>query len=235
MTRRVARSKRQFVNMLLVASGASIVLLVADGLHNNSFYFTYLIWNLFLAWLPLLFAFWLVGVLKNKLWSSWEGIGVSALWLAFLPNSFYMVSDYIHLQEVSSRDLLYDSVMLTSFISTAVVLGICSLYMVHQEFMKRFSVRTCNIWLTAILLLCSFAIYIGRDLRWNSWDILTNPGGLIFDVSDRFLHPSQFPEMFLTTGIFLLLISVLYGTAWYAIAMIRNWPADRITGVETKR
>jgi uncharacterized membrane protein len=210
--------------MLLAASGASVVLLLADSLHNNSFYFAYLIWNLFLAWLPLLFAIWLVSVLKHKLWSSWEALGVSALWLAFLPNSFYMISDFIHLREVSEHDLLYDAVMLTSFISVAVVLGICSLYLVHKEIIKRFSARTSQVWLGATLLLCSFAIYLGRDLRWNSWDIVTNPGGLIFDVSDRLMHPAGYPEMFMTTGIFLLLITMLYALAWYAIRLIRTWP-----------
>jgi uncharacterized membrane protein len=213
----------QFGLMLLAASGASIVLLAADSLHNHSFYFAYLIWNLFLAWLPLIFAFWLVSILQRKLWSSWPAIGVSILWLAFLPNSFYMVSDYIHLREVSEHDLLYDAVMLTSFISVAVVLGICSVYLVHQEMIKRHSLRTCNLWLAGTLLLCSFAIYLGRDLRWNSWDLLTNPGGLLFDISDRFMHPASYPEMFLTTGIFLLLISMLYGLAWYAIRLIRGW------------
>lgn len=212
----------QFALMLVAATGASILLLVADGLHNHSFYFAYLIWNLFLAWLPLLFAWWLVSILKRKLWSSWEALGVSVLWFAFLPNSFYMVSDFIHLGEVSARNLLYDAVMLTSFISVAVVLGVCSLYLVHREVMKRFSTRTSLTWLGVTMLLCSFAIYLGRDLRWNSWDILTNPGGLLFDVSDRFIHPAAYPEMFLTTGVFLVLLSTFYGVAWSAVRLLRS-------------
>lgn len=225
MRRKRLNQVTQFALMLLAASGVSLVLLLADSLHNHSFYFAYLIWNLFLAWLPLVFAWWLVAVLRRKLWSSWEAIGVSVLWLAFLPNSFYMVSDYIHLREVSEHDLLFDAVMLTSFISVAVVLGVCSLYLVHREVMKRFSSITTNIWLGSTMLLCSFAIYLGRDLRWNSWDLLLNPGGLLFDVSDRLTHPAAYPEMFLTTGIFLLLMGMLYGLAWYGIRLIRTWPA----------
>jgi uncharacterized membrane protein len=212
----------QFALMLVVATGASILLLLADGLHNHSFYFAYLVWNLFLAWLPLVFAWWLVAILRRKLWSSWEALGVSVLWLAFLPNTFYMVSDFIHLGEVGKRDLLYDAAMLTSFISVAVVLGVSSLYLVHHEVRKRFLPRTSSLWLGITLLLCSFAIYLGRDLRWNSWDILTNPGGLLFDVSDRLIHPASYPDMFLTTGVFLLLTSTFYGLAWYTIQMIRG-------------
>lgn len=224
---KLSRSKptTQFLYMLLTATGASLLLFAADALHNHSLYWSYLIWNLFLAWVPLVFAWWLIKVLRHKLWSSWEALTASALWLAFLPNSFYMVSDYIHLQEVPQEDLLYDAVLLTSFISLAFILGVCSLYLVHQEFIKRFSLRSSNIWLALVLLLCSFGIYLGRDLRWNSWDILTNPGGLLFDISDRFMHPSAYPEMFLTTGIFLLLLGTFYGLAWYAARMIRAWPA----------
>jgi uncharacterized membrane protein len=222
----ITREEQRFVAMLGVATLVSLALFTIQALHAHTTYFTYLIWNLFLAWLPLVFAWWLVTVLRRKLWSSWEALGVSVLWLAFLPNSFYMVSDFIHLGEVSERDLLYDAVMLTSFISVAVVLGVCSLYLVHREVIRRFSTVTSTLWLAAAMLVCSFAIYLGRDLRWNSWDILTNPGGLLFDISDRFMHPSAYPDMFLTTGIFLLLMAMLYGVAWYAVRMIRSWPSS---------
>jgi uncharacterized membrane protein len=60
------------------------------------------------------------------------------------------------------------------------------------------------------LLLCSFAIYLGRDLRWNSWDILINPGSLLFDVSDRFLHPGAHPRTFVTTLTFFVLLGTFY-------------------------
>lgn len=210
------------MKMLLAATGASLLLFAADALHNRSAYFAYLIWNLFLAWLPLLFAWWLVAVLKRKLWSSWEALGVSALWLVFLPNSFYMVSDYIHLREVSEHNVLFDAVMLTSFITVAVVLGVSSLYLVHQEIIRRFSKQTSLTWLIVTMVLCSFAIYLGRDLRWNSWDVLANPGGLLFDVSERFMHPAAYPEMFLTTGIFLVLMGMFYGLGWYGVELAKS-------------
>ncbi len=61
-----------------------------------------------------------------------------------------------------------------------------------------------------IFLICSFAIYIGRDLRWNTWDVLLKPGGLLFDVSDRLLHPSVYPEMLTTTVTFFIFITGFY-------------------------
>jgi len=222
MKSRQFRPRTQFLQMLLVSTFASIVLFLIGAWRNHSWELAYLVWNLFLAWLPLLFAVWLVNVLRYKLWSSWEALLASFLWLLFLPNSFYMVSDFIHLGESPRVDILYDAVMFTSFIFVGVVLGLSSLYLVHQEFRKRFSIRSSTVWLGIIFLLCSFAIYLGRDLRWNSWDILTNPGGLVFDVSDRLLHPSAYRQMFVTTGTFLALISSMYGLTYKAIGLIRQ-------------
>jgi len=224
MTRRHPRT--QFVFTLLLASAISVLFFAYGAYRNRSAEFAYLIWNLFLAWLPLLFAVWLVRILQRKVWSSWEAMGVTALWLLFLPNSFYMVSDFIHLRDVQRVDVLYDAVMFTSFIFVGVILGITSLFLVHREFAKRFTRTGSTTWLAGVFLLCSFAIYLGRDLRWNSWDVLTNPGGLLFDVSDRFMHPRAYPQMFLTIAIFFLLIGTVYSLAWKAIQAISRTDAQ---------
>jgi len=219
------RPRTQFLLTLLLASFVSIALYLYGAWRNQSWEFGYLIWNLFLAWLPLLFAGWLVLILKRKRWSSWEGIGVSLLWVLFLPNSFYMVSDFIHLQEVARVDVLFDAVMFASFIFVGVALGMSSLYLVHLQFRRRFSNGDTLAWLAVIFLLCGFAIYLGRDLRWNSWDVLTNPGGLLFDVSDRILHPHAYPQMFLTTTTFAVLIANLYMLVYKAARLLH--PSNR--------
>lgn len=185
--------------------------------------YAYLIWNLFLAWLPLAFASRLMVVLRHKLWSSWEAMTLTVLWLIFLPNSFYMISDYIHLQEIQQPDaLLYNALMFTSFIYIGVILGCSSLYLIHVQIRRRLSASVSAWWIAVTLLLSSFAIYLGRDLRWNSWDVLTNPGGLLFDVSDRLLHPSAYPEMFITVVAFFALQVTMYGLAWRSIQLLRE-------------
>ncbi|HET6924951.1 MAG TPA: DUF1361 domain-containing protein, partial [Candidatus Saccharimonadales bacterium] len=181
----------------------------------------------FLAWLPLLLAAWLDVVLRKHRWTSWYGLIVSALWVLFLPNSFYMVSDFIHLQEVPRVDLLYDAVMFTSFIFVGLALGISSLYLVHRQFRRRFSQRLSAVFLCVVFALCGFAIYLGRDLRWNSWDVLTNPGGLLFDISDRILHPSAYSEMFLTITSFGVLIASMYALVYQAARLVRKLPEQQ--------
>lgn len=212
--------RSQFIAALGLSTLVSIGFFVYGAWLDKSIYYDYLIWNLFLAWLPLLFAYRLVIILQRKLWSSWEAMGVSVLWIVFLPNSFYMISDFIHLQDIQYH-LLYDALMFTSFIYIGVLLGFSSLYLVHLEMSKRFT-RTTTWWMISItLLICSFAIYLGRDLRWNSWDILTNPGGLLFDISVRVLHPAAYPEMILTIVPFFILLLSMYLLVWNSIRLIR--------------
>src|SRR5487761_1586084 len=203
--------RRQYVVSLGLASLVSVGFFAYGAWRHHSLVFDYFIWNLFLAWLPLVFASWLVATLKRKRWSSWEAMGVTFLWLIFLPNSFYMVSDFIHLQEVQPADALYDALLFTSFIYVGVLLGFSSLYMVHLELKRRFSAMVSAGLMALTLLTSSFAIYLGRDLRWNSWDVLTNPGGLLFDISDRLLHPAAYPDMLVTVSAFFVLLLTMYG------------------------
>ena len=82
--------RNQYILALGFSTLVSIGLFAYGAWRNHSLEFNYLLWNLMLAWLPLVFAVRLVSVLQRKLWSSWEALGWSLLWLLFLPNSFYM-------------------------------------------------------------------------------------------------------------------------------------------------
>ena len=133
-----------------------------------------------------------------------------------------MISDFIHLQDVQTVDVLYDDVMFTSFIYTGVLLGFSSLYLIHLHFKRRFSSPVAAWWIAFTLFICSVAVYVGRDLRWNSWDVLTNPGGLLFDISDRLLHPSGYPQMFVTIISFFVLLVSMYSLVWRGTRLLRQ-------------
>lgn len=217
------RSARvQYITALGISSLVSIGLFAFGAYRNHDTTYSYLIWNLFLAWLPLLFSMRLIMVLRNKLWSSWEALGLSILWVLFLPNSFYMISDFIHIQEFQHTDIVADALMFTSFIFTGVVLGFSSLYLVHLELKKRFTARMSAFWVALTLLASSIAIYIGRDLRWNSWDVVTNPGGLLFDISERAINPSSYPEMFVIALSFWVLLLSMYYLLWRGVQMVQQ-------------
>lgn len=205
-----------------VSSLASIGLLVVRALDGHSGSFSYLSWNLLLAWLALLIALWLERTLHRSLWSSWYALFLTLLWLVFLPNTFYMITDFIHIQEMSRVDLLYNVVMFSSFIFNGVIIGFLSVYVVHAELAKRLSSRAAFLIVETVLLLCSFAIYIGRELRWNTWDIVANPSSLLFDVSDRVINAREHPGAFSTTASFFVLLSTVYIMMWYMVRTARQ-------------
>lgn len=215
-------TRNQFVLALAVSTLVSVGLFSYGAWRNHSLAYGYLVWNLSLAWLPLIFAVRLVTLLRHKLWSSWEALAVSLLWLVFLPNSFYMISDFIHLQDVQRVDVLYDTLMFTSFIYTGVVLGFSSLYLVHLQLRRRLSARAAAGWVAITLFVCSTAVYAGRDLRWNSWDVLTNPGGILFDLSDRLQHLTAYPQMLVAIISFFVLLSSMYGLLWSGSRLLRS-------------
>jgi len=222
------RLKVRYVLALCLATAASIGLLLAEAISSHGFsgLYLYLLWNLFLAWIPFILSVWLVYMLHRKNWSSWGGLALSAGWLAFLPNSFYMISDFIHLPEVEPGQLLLSVVVFTSFIYTGVLLGLGSLYLIHTELNKRLSNRSSAFVVAILLLACSIAIYIGRDLRWNTWDVLANPAGMLFDLSERLLHPTQYPQALAVIVPFFVLLLSMYAVAWQTARLFAARPSD---------
>lgn len=210
-----------FVWSLLFLTAVSAGFFIVGALGNHSMTYWYLLWNLFLAWVPLMLAFLLLKTSRRQRWSSWPSIALTLLWLGFLPNSFYMVSDYIHLQDVQRVSLVYDVVMFTSFILTSLLLGFTSLYLVHRRLMEYLKPAGTWGWIGGILLLCSFAIYLGRDLRWNTWDIFFNPGGLLFDVSDQLLNPRAHTAAFTTTLTFFVFLGSVYIVVWRLVRTLQ--------------
>ena len=87
-----------------------------------------------------------------------------------------------------------------------------SLSAVQQLVQRRLDFGAGWAFATVALLLSSFGIYLGRYLRFNSWDILTNPLTLFFDIVNRVLHPFSFPGTWGVTLVFGLFLLVGYGT-----------------------
>lgn len=212
---------QKVVQALLLCNGVSIAFFCLRAFESGSTRYWFLIWNLFLAWVPLGFAWVLRQNLERYRWQSPSSLVLTFLWLGFLPNSFYVVSDFIHLKPTGEVSLLYDVVMFASFTFSAYVAGFLSLYMVHKELLKRLPSLNASGVVAGVLLACSFAIYLGRSLRWNTWDVLVNPAGLLFDVSDRIINPGAHPQAIVTTGTFFILLSTMYLVIWQFVSALR--------------
>jgi len=214
-----------FLWSLVALSGFAVALSLFRILGSQTIRYWFLMWNLFLAWLPLVFAWLLYKRTTLGLIWSWPNFVLFMLWLLFLPNAFYLVSDFIHLQSTGEIGLMYDIILFSTYAWCGFILGYCSLYLVHKKAVQRFKGK--GHWIVvASLFLSGFAIYLGRYLRWNSWDIITNPLGLIFDVSDRIVNPADHVLTFSATILFFIFLSVIYYVLWNAIKAVKNHPKE---------
>lgn len=192
----------------------SVLLLVVRMIVAGNTRFLFMIWNLALAWLPVLFALGFRKTLATRRLQSWQCLGLLALWLGFLPNSFYLMSDLVHLQSSGEVSILFDIAMMMSFIVNGLILGYISVYIVHNQLLKKLSDRTVLAVLGFVFMACGFAIYLGRYLRWNTWDIILNPAGLLFDVSERVVNPVLHIQTYIVTITFFVLLSSTYAVVY---------------------
>ena len=194
---------------ILLLKGAACItcaalFLVRVRLTGNN-YFEFMLWNLFLAVLPLVFA-----SLLPRTRSFSRALPVLAVWLLFFPNAPYVLTDLIPLRPHAAVPLWYDLVMLLAFALTALWIGFQSLHLVQSWIARHTNV--CIGWLVvvAIMPLTGFGIYLGRFLRWNSWDIVSRPLGMFRDMATMVIHPVRYSGVWSFTFAFSLLLMLAY-------------------------
>jgi uncharacterized membrane protein len=209
----LSRYGKRFLLAVGMLSVADLFFWVWRVILTGTTRYSFIPWNLLLAWLSLLFAVLLVRNLNNNRWLSWPNMGLSLLWLAFLPNTWYLLTDFVHINPIGEISQLYDIVLICLLVIIGFLLGFASLFLVHRELLKRFSPIRSYWLIEAVILVASFSIYVGRDLRWNSWDVITNPG-VIINVSDSIADPLGNPRVLNVTLLLFSLISLLYLAFW---------------------
>ncbi len=184
--------------------------------------YTFLVWNLFLAAVPLGVACWLSYVRQRMV-----GLGLLGGWLLFFPNAPYVITDFIHLSPYGRAPLWFDVLLLTSFALAALWLGLVSLHFVHEWIAWQFSPLAG--W-GVVLLTCplaGFGVYLGRFGRWNSWDVLHRPVALLADVVAQLTTPEDAVRVGAVTLGFGGLLVVAY-LIWWAHGCVhgtgRGWP-----------
>lgn len=210
------------IEALIISNFVSLLLFFVRVWGAESFRFWFLFWNLLLGAVPLLFAGLLLKGLRRWRWLSWQNLGLSFLWLGFLPNSFYILTDLMHIHMTGEINILFDVVLFSSCIFNSFVLGYISLYLVHHELLKRVRYQLAHAAAGIVLFACSFAIYLGRFLRWNSWDVLAHPFGLLFDVTNRVVNPVAHPQAPTTTLTFFLLLTSMYMVIFEFVHLLRG-------------
>jgi uncharacterized membrane protein len=173
----------------------------------------FLLWNLFLAWIPLPLA--AGAYVAQRL-----GFGLPVLaplligWLLFFPNAPYIVTDLIHFGGLNRGiPAELDLATLVVAASAGLLVGFASLYVVQRVVGRRYGLATSRASVVAVLVLSSFGVYLGRVLRWNSWDAFADPSGILTDVATRLVHPFAFREAWMGIAVFAVLLLVTYAYA----------------------
>jgi uncharacterized membrane protein len=219
--------RRVVVLLTLVVLSLLVVAMVAVRM-NQTGYDTYsnLVWNLFLAWIPLGLALVVYDGAKRGLGGVWV-VAFAGLWLLFFPNAPYLTTDMKYLRELGGAPLWYD-VSLTGLAAfTGLALGLVSLYLVHSVARTYFGAILAWVGVWAVLALSSIGVFLGRFQRFNSWDVFTDPGPILGDVAKGLADPLNYPRTLAVTVVFggFLIASYL---VFYALAQVTASPGTEV-------
>ena len=215
---RFAHNKYRLMVFSLLA-GASIVcvaLVRFRATMTGSTHYMFLVWNLFLAWIPFGIAYvtYVTSIRRGWLYLI---VPVSAfLWLIFFPNAPYILTDLQHLRNAGvDVPVWYDVIMLIWFVFTGLFLGMVSLFLMQEIVRREFGRWFGWGFVLAVAGLTSIGVYMGRFLRWNSWDILANFGDMAQFTLYYLIHPTQrsliFASLFTTFFLFVYLLLYAFG------------------------
>jgi len=170
--------------------------------------YIFLPWNLFLAWVPL----WLAMQLKDEMRPIPLFLYISA-WLFFFPNAPYIITDFLHLKSRAGFPFWYDALLLYSFAFTGLLLGIISAHIVFKKIKQLLVPWQAKGFMLFVMLISGYGIYIGRFLRYNTWDLLTNPFQITAITVSRIIHPTIYPRTYgvtLMAGVLLSLVFFIF-------------------------
>lgn len=174
---------------LLLASGLCFAMLLVRSRHTGTGDYGFLVWNLFLAWIPFALALTLYdGVRRGR--GRMTLLAVGSLWLLFLPNAPYIVTDFVHVGEIDGAPLWFDAALVAAFAGTGLVLGLGSLILVQSVVSRALGALWGWTTVLVVLTLSSAGIVLGRVYGFNSWDALSRPGSILDVVAGRASDPA---------------------------------------------
>jgi uncharacterized membrane protein len=223
---RASRRRLATILGLFAASLFCVALAAVRNAHAGNGDYRFLIWNLFLAWIPFALA-----VFVYDRWRRRRGgvllVALGVLWLLFFPNAPYVATDFVHLQHDPSTPYWYDAVTIAAFAWMGVLLGFASLYLMQTVVRQWRGAVAGWIFAFAAIGLGSLGIYLGRFLRLNSWDALEHPS-----VLPRILHavarnPFAYQDAIAVTVLFTLALSFAYFLLYNFAAIGLELDAER--------
>jgi uncharacterized membrane protein len=197
--------------LLFISSCLCLVLKKVHTIVNGADIYSFLNFNLVLAWIPLIAAG-LAYAARRKRSVFYLVLPVCTLvWLIFFPNAQYLLTDFQHLAySEGGAPLWFDVIVLVWFAWTGLLLGIASLYLMQEMISNRFNRWTGWIFAIGATIASSIGVFLGRFLRWNSWDLLRDPIPIARDMASIVRHPITNLPTYVFTVLFTLLFLFIY-------------------------
>lgn len=199
----------------------------------------FVVWNLFLALIPVALSFFITRGIRGQwrargrvTWLVW--IPLLIVWLAFLSNTCYLLTEWRHyLESITATQLFFQAMnnreaMFNLFLETGFYLfysgcGLLTFFLAVWP-LDRLARRRMGRWIwpvqASIFSLCSLGVYLGLVHRFNSWDLLSLPRLLdvLHTLSDAMLSP-VLRVLIVGFGVILWLLYFLFdiwmdGAAW---------------------
>lgn len=219
--RSASRRRLLALGALAAASLFAVGMVLARFALSGSWHYKNMLWNIVLAWVPLGLA--LFAYDRRRRGTGFTKLAIPlVLWLLFLPNAPYLLTDFRLLRAYRNMPVWFDVSMLTAFAWTGLLLGFVSVFLV-QEIARRAAGPRAG-WACAVgsLGVCGLGIYLGRNLRWNSWDLIVQPLSVLEDVAVRLDSP-RLIAVSVVLGVFLTLAyGMLYAMLEAALDVRRD-------------
>jgi len=190
---------------LLSIISLSAIILLAFRIYSYNWNFIFLVWNLFLAWVPLLFMSVVWKYEAKRKSPLWLLTGCFLIWLLFFPNAPYIITDFKHLRNVPENMIWFDALMIFNFSVAGFLAGLYSIRILHRILVLRWNNAVAWLIVMISMLLSGFGVYLGRYGRWNSWDVITQPKALLHGIASSLLDPFAIKHTFTFSFVMMLL------------------------------
>lgn len=193
------------------SSALSVAFVVARALVTSRAIYAFLVWNLALAWIPYALGR-VLDARARRSASTPELLGLALVFVGFLPNAPYLVTDLMHLHARQDAPYWFDVLMLASFAWSGLTLGVESVRLTAAIVRRRLSVTASHGYVGIVSVATGFGIYLGRFVRLNTWDAAVHPFTVAHSALGPLVHPTTHLGAWLFTVAFAALFLASYAT-----------------------
>lgn len=193
---------------LIVFTLVAITLILLRVKLTHTIYLLFLLWNLFLAVIPYSISSLIKTDFSLKKYNL-KNLLLQVTWLLFIPNTYYLITDFVHLHHNSLPQFAFDFLLLSCFTIAGFYCGMLSIYTLFNQIQFFYKNKIAIAFTITISYLCAFGIYIGRILRFNSWDIISKPITLLTSITESVFQIEAI-DFTLELGTLITIVNLMY-------------------------